>query len=291
MTLRKIPYFDAHCDTLSRCRQNGWQLERNPGHLDLERLAAFSPAAQIFALYADSARCTDCFDRIRSQAELFLQAQADHPELLGRSRLSVEGAELLDCSIDRLDTVRGWGAVWINLTWNHENALAGPHTTSQGLTAAGRDFVRAMEERGLLVDVSHLSDRGFWDVLDLAEGPVMASHSNARALCPHSRNLTDDMAREIFARGGFVGLNFCIHFLGSSPSIETVVRHLEHFLDLGGEKCLGLGSDFDGTDLPPDLTGLQDLPKLWEALEGRGYPEALLQDLFYHNLDRLLTDR
>ena len=177
-------------------------MERNPGHLDLERLAAYGPMGQVFALYEDSVACPDGFAAIRAQWEQLQKARETHPDLLSRCCLSVEGAELLDCDIEKLDLVKSWGVRWINLTWNHENALAGPHTTSQGLTAAGRDFVRAMEERGLLVDVSHLSDPGFWDVLDLAEGPVMASHSNARALCPHSRNLTDDMAREIFARGG-----------------------------------------------------------------------------------------
>ena len=277
------PYFDAHCDTLWRCGRERWALERNPGHLDLERLAAYGPMGQVFARYEDSVACPDGFAAIRAQWEQLQKARETHPDLLSRCCLSVEGAELLDCDIEKLDLVKSWGVRWINLTWNHENALAGPHTR-------GRDFVRAMGERGLFVDVSHLSDRGFWDVLDTVRGPVLASHSNSRTLCPHSRNLTDEMAREIFARRGFVGVNFCVHFLGENPAIETVIAHIEHFLDLGGVDCLGLGSDFDGTDLPPDLAGVQAMPRLWEALERRGYPRSLIEKLAYANLARFLGD-
>ena len=288
------PYFDAHCDTLWRCGQregpcqNGGDLWQNSGHLDLERLSVYAPMGQVFALYEDSAACPDGFAAIRAQAERFRRAKAAHPDLMNRCCLSVEGAELLDCDIEKLDEVQSWEVRWINLTWNHENALAGPHTTDHGLTDRGRAFVRAMEARGLYADVSHLSDRGFRDLLKATEGPILASHSDSRSLCIHSRNLTDDMAREIFARRGFVGLNFCVHFLGENPTIETVIAHLERFLDLGGEDCLGVGSDFDGTDLPPDLTGVQDLPRLWAALEDRGYPRPLIEKLAYGNLARFL---
>ena len=189
--------------------------------------------------------------------------------------------------MERLDTLREWGVRWVNLTWNHPNALAGPHTTDQGLTEVGRDFVRALWQRGMAVDVSHLSDRGFWEVLELGEGPVLASHSDSRALCAHSRNLTDEMARALFERRGFVGINFCIHFLGGD-TLDAVVDHMDRFLDLGGAECLGIGSDFDGTDVPPEIGGVEGMGRLWAAMERRGYPAALIERVAYGNLAEFL---
>lgn len=282
-------YFDAHCDTLWRAHTENWSLEENPGHVDLRRLSAYAPMGQVFALYEDSANLPEAerWPYIRARAGEFLAAKAAHPELMARCCLSVEGAELLDCDAEKLDIVQDWGVRWVNLTWNHANALAGPHGTDQGLTAAGRDFVRALWQRGMAVDVSHLSDRGFWDVLELGEGPVLASHSDSRALCGHSRNLTDDMARAIFARRGFVGVNFCIYFLGGD-TLDAVMAHIDHFLSLGGEDCLGMGSDFDGTDVPPEIGGAEGMGSLWAAMERRGYPAPLIEKIAYGNLARFL---
>ena len=284
------PYYDAHCDTLSRCLAEGWDLWENPGHLDLKRLSAYEPAGQVFALYLDSARVppSERFARITAQAELFRRAREAHPALLERSCLSVEGAELMDCDEGKLPLVRGWGVRWVNLTWNHPNALSGSCLTGEGLTERGRSFARRCAALGIGVDVSHLSDRGFWDLMDLEDVTLLASHSDSRTLCPHPRNLTDEMFRALIERRGFVGLNYSRGFLGENPTVETVADHLEHFLELGGEDQVGLGSDFDGTDVPGDLSGVQDLPNLWEALYRRNYPESLVKKIAYQNLGRFL---
>lgn len=284
-------YFDAHCDTLWRTHAHGWSLEQNPGHLDLRRLSAYAPVGQVFALYEDSADRPreELWPYIQARAREFLAARDAHPELMQNCCLSVEGAELMDCDIEKIDIVKEWGVRWVNPTWNHANALAGPHTTDQGLTAAGRDFVRALWQRGVAVDVSHLSDRGFWDVLALGDGPVLASHSDCRALCGHSRNLTDDMARALFERGGFVGINFCVHFLGGD-TLEAVLAHIDRFLELGGEDCLGMGSDFDGTDVPPEIGGVEGMGNLWAAMERRGYAETVTEKIAYGNLARFVGE-
>ena len=290
MTVGKIPYFDAHCDTLSRCLAEGWALWENPGHLDLKRLSAYAPRGQVFAIYLNSAEVAPQarWGRVKEQAHLFQTAREAHPDIMGRCALSLEGAELAGCDAARLEELKGWGVKWVNLTWNHPNALAGSCVTGEGLTDAGRAFVRACWALGLAIDVSHLSDRGFWDLMDMLDGPVLASHSDSRALCPHRRNLTDDMARAIFQAGGFVGLNFCRDFLGEHPTAETAADHLERFLSLGGEGCVGLGSDFDGADVPADLSGLEDIPNLWAVLERRGLGEPLLEKLFCRNLEGFL---
>lgn len=281
-------YFDAHCDTLWFTHAEGGSLERSSGHVDLERLKSYEPMGQVFALYIDSAELPEAerWPYIQARAREFLAAKAAHPALMRNCCLSIEGAELMDCDVGKLDTVREWGVRWVNLTWNHANSLAGPHTTDQGLTQKGRAFVRALWERGMAVDVSHLSDRGFWEILELGEGPVLASHSDSRALCPHSRNLTDDMARALFQRGGFVGVNFYADFLGKNPTVETIADHVEHYLALGGEDCVGLGSDFDGGELA--LSGVEQVPALWETLARRGYSETLIGKTAYGNLDRFM---
>ena len=205
--------------------------------------------------------------------------------------LSVEGAEMLDCDIAKLDIAADWGVRALNLTWNFANDLSGSNCerSEQGLSARGRDFLRAMEERGILPDVSHLSDAGTWDVLRWARGPVIASHSNARALCPHRRNLTDDMFRAIRDSGGFVGLNTYLPFVGGGGTLEDLAGHLEHFLSLDGEKTLGLGGDWDGCDaFPQGITGIESLPGFRDFLRARGWPEELLKDIFSRNLLRVM---
>ena len=273
-------YFDAHCDPLSRCLQQGWSVWENPGHLDLKRLLAYEPRGQVFALFADSAKVPEKerFRTISAQAALLYEAKGKDPAGLENCFLSVEGAELLGCDEGRLEEVKAWGVRWVNLTWNHPNAL----------TQRGRDFVRRCGQLGLGIDLSHLSDQGAWDVLRLEAAPVLASHSNSRALCGHPRNLTDELFRAIVGSGGFVGLNLCVHFLGEHPTAETAANHLEHFLALGGEDHLGLGSDFDGTDVPVDLSGVQDLPRLWAVLEHRGFSPELIHKLAWENLNHFL---
>lgn len=283
-------YFDAHCDTLSRCLQQGWSVWENPGHLDLKRLLAYEPRGQVFALFADSAKVPEKerFRTISAQAALLYEAKGKDPAGLENCFLSVEGAELLGCDEGRLEEVKAWGVRWVNLTWNHPNALCGSCRSGEGLTQRGRDFVRRCGQLGLGIDLSHLSDQGAWDVLRLEAAPVLASHSNSRALCGHPRNLTDELFRAIVGSGGFVGLNLCVHFLGEHPTAETAANHLEHFLALGGEDHLGLGSDFDGTDVPVDLSGVQDLPRLWAVLEHRGFSPELIHKLAWENLNHFL---
>ena len=136
----------------------------------------------------------------------------------------------------------------MNLTWNNPNALSGTNCEEpeRGLSEQGRAFVREMQRLGMLVDVSHLSDPGFWDVIEIARWPIMASHSNSRAVWDHTRNLTDDMFTAIIKNHGVVGLNLCREFVGGAEDIDALAGHLEHFLSLGGEKTVALGGDLDG---------------------------------------------
>ncbi len=309
--MNPIPYFDAHCDTIYRCLRTGAQLRENDGHLDLHRASSFGRFAQVFALYQDPEEVPQGSTMVREGQLLhqkFLREMEQNRDVIVPCRtgrdvdravaegkmaalLSIEGAELLDCRIDRLDMARDWGVRLLNPVWNHANRLSGSNAElpEQGLTSYGRDFARRMEDCGIYPDVSHISDPGFWDLVRLARGPVVASHSNSRALCPHRRNLTDDMFRAIRDSGGVVGLNLYRPFVGPAGTMEELVAHVEHFLELGGEKALCLGGDLDGCGtLAAGMQGVQDMPQLWQALADRGYPRQLLEDLFWNNLRRLI---
>ena len=296
-----IPYFDAHCDTLSVLHSRGaeWSLGANAAEVDIDRLSAYSPAAQVFAIWgghyeeklallrrslARDGRAVLC----RTAEEVRKANAAGKVAAL----LSVEGAEILGCSIERMrEAHERDGLAMINLCWNSDNALCGAAMDSgSGLTDAGRAFVRAAQDVGVAVDLSHASERTFWDVLEIAEKPVIASHSNAAALSSEfPRNLTDEQFTALVKCGGGAGLNLCADFIGLGRDIGACCAHIEHFLALGGEKSLFLGTDFDGiAAVPRGLYGVQDMWKLYEALLERGHSEELVQDIFYGDLLRIL---
>lgn len=319
-----IPLFDAHCDTLSRNVSTshpyfaGGSLRRNAGHLDLERLhGAFAPSAQFFAVFDSWDGGKDCKEKslyisFLAQYALFARTMEENRELVcfcrtaaeaerantaGRTAafLSVEGAELLDCDEGKLADAREKGVRMVNLTWNFENALCGSNADGpgRGLTDRGRAFVRKMQALGMLVDVSHLSDPGFWDVAELsaqAGVPFLASHSNARALCPHKRNLTDEQFTAIIKSRGVAGLNLCDKFLAPRPTLDDAVAHIEHFLALGGAENVAIGGDWDGCDLCPGVVNVTDMGLLYERLLRLGYSETLVQNIFYYNLMRVVRE-
>ena len=168
--------------------------------------------------------------------------------------------------------------------------------TINGLTPTGIDFVREMEQLGMIIDVSHLSDAGFYDVLNYTEKPFVASHSNARAVCPCVRNMTDHMIRCLAQRGGVVGLNFCADFLTqkaagqhNSGTIADVVTHAKHIINIGGIECIGLGTDFDGIDTNQELPGVHAMERLWDALKLGGFTESQLDCIFWRNVYNLYS--
>ena len=325
-----IPYFDAHCDTIYRCLETGetsaleygedreeqrryyaasTHLRKNGGHIDLERGLKFRRCAQFFALFHDAAEAPadGMWAQCQRMHDFFLREMADNADIARHCRtgaevdaavaegkvaalLSIEGADLIDCDVHKIETVSGWGVRLLNPVWNHANVLSGTNAEEpeRGLSAEGRDFIHVLEEHKIYPDVSHLSDAGFWDLVRMAKRPIVASHSNARAVCPHRRNLTDDQFRAIRDLGGVVGLNLYLDFVGE-PTMDALVAHVEHFLNLNGEKTVCLGGDLDGCEaLAAGMTGMQDAPKLYDALKARGYSDALLEDIFWNNLHRLI---
>ncbi len=313
--------FDAHCDTLSRCLYgadspyaNGGSLRENRGHLDLVRTSgAPGRYCQVFAIFGDKAT-SDCpYPEIfQRQYAFFCREMEKNSDLITQCRtaeqarsaneagriaafLAVEGAELLGCDPALLESAYKKGVRFINLTWNYENALSGSNDegADKGLTRQGRAFVEKMQALGMLVDVSHLSDPGFWDVAELAAragAPFIAGHSNSRAVCPHKRNLTDEQFTAIIGARGVAGLNMCGHFLGEKPSLDTLTAHVEHWMGLGGERSVAIGGDWDGCDLFPGMDGVTGLEAFYERLLRLNYPEELVRDIFFNNMMRVVSE-
>lgn len=251
------------------------------------------------------------------------------------SLLTVEEGAVCNGDVDKLHALHRMGVRMLTLTWNYPNELGYPNldhvkstkvwaacrevrktmqegiaevqdifenffytpNTTGGLTERGRQFVTEMEQLKMIPDVSHLSDAGFYDVLEITKKPFVASHSNARSVCRCVRNLSDDMIRKLAERGGCMGLNFCADFLKevvvgerNPGALEDVVRHVRHITKVGGLEVLGLGSDFDGIDTNNDLPGAQSMGLLWEALQKAGYCESELEKIFYKNVLRVYKD-
>ena len=297
-----IPYFDAHCDTALEVWRRSAALYENGLHLDLKRLSAYGPCAQVFSICADygpgmSEQTDKTLDYLlreldanseiirlcHSSVDIIQCAEAKKIAAL----ISVEGAEKLDCSVARLREAHAKGLRIVHLCWNHDNALTGAAMDSgSGLTEQGRGFVSAAQEVGVVIDLSHLSERGFWDVLEIARKPVLAGHSSAAALCPHPRNLTDAQFTALVNAGGVAGLNFYPEFLGLTRDVGAIVAHAEHWLSLGGEKAVCLGGDLDGIEtLPGGMTGVESVGALYDAMLRKNWSEDTVRDIFYNNLN------
>ena len=306
--------FDGHCDTILGLLGNPKSGPLPPGSLyenglqvDLKRGLEMEAYAQTFALFGfREMGFPDIFDTLYSRFTAEAEACSEHLRFCRSRRdaldaakegkaaafLSIEGAEVIDCKPDKLEEAAEKGIRGFGICWNRANEITGTNAQEpdRGLSAKGKDLVKLALELGLTADVSHLSDPGFWDVEKLAKGPFIASHSNSRAVHDHPRNLTDDMFRAIRDHGGTAGLNLYSLFLGEEKvTVETAMRHIDRFLDLGGEKTLAIGGDLDGCDrLPEGINGIQDVHLIRDALRDRGYDEPLLDDIFYFNLMRVL---
>jgi len=306
---------DGHCDTLwaAKREERDWTQHSVMGHADLPRMIAAGVNIQFFALFSDpDHRVPGYALRALEMIESFYAgmekaARSGLPVGVIRTRedvdraegglwglLAIEGGEVIDRSLDALFAFYRLGVRAMGLVWNYRNALADGVMTrggGGGLTPFGKEVVKAMWEVGMVVDVSHLSEAGFWDLVRMGGGPIVASHSNARALCDHPRNLTDDQIRAIAGTGGVIGVNFYPPFLTSSgrACIDDIVRHIEHIATVGGAACVGLGSDFDGFDTPPQ--GMEDvrrLPDLVPLLRQRGCSEGEIAAVMGGNWARLL---
>lgn len=303
---------DAHCDTLTAMLEQNRRMGEPSGlgQLDLPRLKAGGVKVQFFAAFIAPEFKKTAVRRALDLIDLFyreidankqeIQHVKNLPEVEEAiasdkiaALLSVEGGEALEGSTGVLRILYRLGVRSLTLTWNGRNELGegvGEKETGAGLTPFGVAVVRELNRLGMLVDVSHLSEKGFWDVLRVSGQPVIASHSNCRALCEHPRNLSDEQIRVLAERGGVMGITFVPAFLGGEkPAVKEVLDHIEHAVAIGGVECVGLGSDFDGTgDLPSGLEDCSKYPELTKGLIERGYGENEIKKILGGNFLRVI---
>ena len=310
-----FPVFDFHCDTalvlLGDDLNQAGSLRKNNGHIDLERAVKLGGYAQCFACFT-----TDIPELVHGISPIVLferelatiQREVDkNSDLISiaysvdeieenrangkmSAILTLEGTAGIDYNPALLEDLWAIGFRVTSLGWNEKNPLTGSNVTGGGLTDLGREYVKEAQRLGMRVDVSHISDEGFWDILKITEAPILATHSNSRTVHNHSRNLTDDMFRAIRETGGVAGYNACRDFTGENPNLDTVCDHILHFLELDPDgKHIALGGDLDGVETMPDgFEGVQSYPALARKLLDRGLTEENVMDIFWNNAIRVM---
>ena len=325
---REATVVDTHCDTL-KCLMPAFTLPRNSqwddrsdvgmgvrselGHIDIPRLKEGGVDCQVFAIssvrdrtrpYAlrTAMEMIDIFYRECEKHKDAIAPVTTHEDIMkavneGKvaAMLSIEGADVIEGKIGMLRVFHRLGVRMVGLVHSLRNELAdgvADDRTKGGLSELGVQAVEELDRLGTLIDVSHLSDAGFWDLMDVARGPVMASHSNSRAVCHHPRNMTDEMIEAMADRGGVMGMNFAPSFVHpTQATVQGVVDHIDHIVDLVGPDHVGLGSDFDGIgSTPKGLEDVSKMPNITAELVERGYVEEDVRKILGENHLRLIKE-
>ncbi len=291
--------FDLHCDTAGECYNQGVSLYSNNLHLSLERASMYDEYTQLFAVWIpDELRGNEAVEYFNNVADNFYKELELHKACVSvygtevktpvKAILTVEGGSACGGTIQGLKDLYNRGVRVITLTWNKPNEIAAGAFAEGGLTGFGKEFISTCEELGIVVDVSHLNRQSFFEVAEYAQKPFIASHSNADIVnndYGRRRNLTKEQLDVIKAKKGIVGLNYYTEFIEDSEArgIEALCRQIDYFVAQGYEDMLALGSDFDGCRIHRDLSGVEKLGGVYEALLDKGYPPELLSKLFYKN--------
>ena len=305
-----FPVFDLHCDTalalLGDDVNQAGDLRKNNLHIDLERASKLGGYAQCFACFTtpfmeewNHVSPIVVFEREIATIQREVDKNKDlisiayTPGEIEENRkngkmsaiLTLEGTAGFGYDPELLESLSLIGFRVSSLGWNEKNPLTGSHMTGGGLTDQGREYVKEAQRLGMLIDVSHISDEGFWDIMKITNAPVIATHSNSRSVWDNSRNLTDDMFRAICETGGVAGYNVCAEFTGENPTIDTICDHIFHFLELDPEcRHISLGGDLDGIEnMPAGFDGVQSYPALAVRLMERGLTEAQVMNIFWNN--------
>ena len=313
---------DMHCDTISELyKQSDTSFVHNHLCVDIEKLRKADSQAQFLACFVNIGKFgteTDRWDlayeevlalirRIRQEEREDFCCIFQEKELEENKKkrcisgiITVEEGGVLNGRTERIDTLYEKGVRLLTLTWNYENCIGYPNSRDKkvmekGLKQFGHLVIERMNQIGMIIDVSHISDGGFWDCIQSSCVPVAASHSNARALCPHPRNLSDRMLKAIGEKGGVAGLNFYSAFLSEKKKagISDIAAHARHMLRCAGEDAVAFGTDFDGFEtqaLPEEIAGIQDMERIWEALKCAGFTERQLDKIWHKNVQRILRD-
>lgn len=319
---------DLHCDTIDllESEKSGGDLFKNNFSVDIQKLNKGGSLAQFFALFINSTKhenvkekCISLMKRFHLEIDKYKDyiALARNIEEMYKNKtegkisafLTIEEGAALEGDMKNLHYFFENGVRLITLTWNHPNEIGFPSSKEEymekGLTDFGRNLIVEMNRLGMLVDVSHLSDKGFYEVAKISKEPFVASHSNAREATFHKRNLTNDMIKILSEKGGVMGINFYSKFLepfgdsymtlGDSHAtdiakIEDMIRHIKHIRNVGGIECIALGTDFDGIGTPVEIEDFSKMDKLIFALEKERFSYDEIEKICYKNAERIIKD-
>ena len=317
---------DMHGDTIFQMmdnRKNGidCELAKNQMHLDIEKMQQADYLVQSFALFVELSKCPDPYEEAMAEYKVFLEEMEKNKDKISQvfkyedilenekqgklsALLTLEEGEVCKGEIKKLEEFYSYGARMMALTWNYDNSLSTANVNKKalernysgnraGLTETGIEFVERMEELGMIPDVSHMSDAGIEDMLQVAKKPFVASHSNARALCGHSRNLTDDFLKRMGEKGCVIGTNFCSSFLKENASFsknEWIIDHILYMVNVAGIESVGFGTDFDGIECGLEIENCSNMQVFAQLLKKRGMSEDQIERIFYKNIMRLYKE-
>ena len=302
---------DLHCDTVYKLyKKNAHMLNENDHHIDLNKLKKADSYIQVFALF-DSKELNDYdFKKMQKYIAFYKELLSENGETISPVRqitdlkddkrnafLSIEDGGSVKGDMHNLDILYQSDVRMIGLTWNHENCFGYPNSSKdnemrRGLKVFGFEAVEHMNQLGMIVDVSHLSDGGFYDVAKTSKVPFIASHSNARAIKNHPRNLTDDMIEILADKGGVCGINFYALFLSDQhiSLVSDIIEHIKYIYNVGGIDVLAIGSDFDGIDCKLEISDISKIHLLTDALRKNGFNESQIEKIFYGNALRVFHE-
>lgn len=315
---------DMHCDTMKEildCKRldSRANLRRNNLHVDIEKMKKGDYMLQVFAAYTNMkaeqplSECLKIIDLFHNEIEANrddIGLVLSYQDILRNSEqnkmsalLSIEEGACCQGDLGILRNFYRLGVRMMTLTWNYENELGFPNeiidgelVVDRGLKKTGFEFIEEIERLGIIIDVSHLSDAGFYDILENTKKPFVASHSNARGLCNNKRNLTDDMIKKLSDRGGVMGINFFSYFLNdnatssSDAKIDDMIAHMKYIKNIGGIECIGLGSDFDGISCRVEVENASKMQILAKKMKKEGFTEDEIEHIFYKNVLNLFKE-
>lgn len=315
-------YIDMHCDTLLRALGNeNSTIYDGEGMLNIKMMKEAGQLAQFFAVFFPEPdphfqipKDEIFWDMLRNALNEQVALHSDLIAMAGTADeiiqnkkegkmsavLTIENGRIVNGHMNRLYELRKQGVTAMTLTWNFANCFGYPNSRDyeimqKGLTDFGKEAIEVMNEIGIIIDVSHLSDGGFWDVAEISKKPFAATHSNSRTLSPHTRNLTDDMVKTLASKGGISGLNFGPEFLSKDINnkdsrIEDLAAHVMYFYKIGGEDFIALGTDFDGVRGNFEAGTPLEMEKLFAELAKQGLTERQLEKFASGNILRVMKE-
>lgn len=299
--------FDLHCDTLTELLKDGSNLRETSAVINLSGMQKFEKCVRCFAIWAPDVltekEASEHFDALygvfQNQLSLYKNeiVQITDKNSLDDGRvglvLTVENGSVLNGNLEKIEDIAKLGVKLFSLTWNSENSLGFGQLENKGLKPLGKKAVPILEENGITIDVSHISEKGFYDICEISTKPIVASHSNCKKLCTHNRNLTNDQISQIIRKKGLIGLNFYYEFLNNNSaksSAYDLLKHAEHIINLGGEDVVSIGTDFDGGKMVDGFENDTQLLSLKEFFIKNGFSENITDKILFNNANNFFVN-